>query len=176
MAEYENLTTLQDLVPGDTVSYKGAGSGSANPINYTINFAKKRVRITIYGRRNGNGSSGYGNGGKVSAVIDFSKLPDNITYQNMVFTQLWGASLCAGSVDIYRRILVAGDSGAGSSSKSGSDGGGLIGGSKSPSYVGGGTQTAGGMSYGTFNVGTFGIGFGNKESGLISRNDILCWW
>ena len=109
MATYNNLTSLEGLQVGDTITYD---------TNTTIDFKGYTVTVKL-------NSSGL-----AKADINTKLFPNTI----LTYSTDAGHCLCYGNtLDLYTRIMVAGDAGD-------SAGGGLVGGGGSA----GGTQTAGG--------------------------------
>ena len=109
MATYNNLTSLEGLQVGDVINYT---------TNTTIDFKGYTVTVKL-------NSSGL-----AKAVINTKLFPNTI----LTYSTDAGHCLCYGdTLDLYTRIMVAGDAGD-------SPGGGLVGGGGSA----GGTQTAGG--------------------------------
>lgn len=147
MAEYTNLTTLDGLAVGDTITYD---------TTTVIDFKGARAKVELYGRAlNSNYPGGY-----TTFVIDTSLLPSTILSFNNDYTISGiGVSrrndLIYGDTDsLYYRIAVAGNAGRGSSiTENGivrpGKGGGVQGGNASNDYyanwfVNGGSQTTGG--------------------------------
>ena len=113
MATYNNLTSLEGLQVGDVITYDR---------NTTIDFKGYTVFVKI---------SGGSNGGLATADINTKLFPNTI----LTYSTDAGHCLCYGNtLDLYTRIMVAGDGGYYA-------GGGLQGGGGSV----GGTQTAGGI-------------------------------
>ena len=112
MATYNNLTSLEGLQVGDVITYD---------TNKTIDFKGYTVTVKL---------SGGSNGGLATADINTSLFPSTV----LTYSTNAGHCLCYGNtLDLYTRIMVAGDGGYYA-------GGGLRGGGGSV----GGTQTAGG--------------------------------
>ena len=112
MATYNNLTSLEGLQVGDVINYT---------TNTTIDFKGYTVTVKL---------SGNTRGGLATADIDTSLFPSTV----LTYSTDAGHCLCYGdTLDLYTRIMVAGDSGDYA-------GGGLVGGGGSA----GGTQTSGG--------------------------------
>ena len=112
MATYNNLTSLEGLQVGDVINYT---------TNTTIDFKGYTVSVKL---------SGNTRGGLATADINTKLFPNTV----LTYSTDAGHCLCYGDkLDLYTRIMVAGDAGD-------SSGGGLVGGGGSA----GGTQTAGG--------------------------------
>ena len=110
MATYNNLTSLEGLQVGDVINYT---------TNTTIDFKGYTVSVKL-------NSSGL-----AKADINTKLFPSTV----LTYSTDAGHCLCYGdTLDLYTRIMVAGDAGD-------SAGGGLVGGGGSA----GGTQTAGGQ-------------------------------
>ena len=124
MATYNNLTSLEGLQVGDVITYD---------TNTTIDFKGYTVTVKL-------NSSGL-----AKADINTSLFPSTV----LTYSTDAGHCLCYGNtLDLYTRIMVAGDAGDRA-------GGGLVGGGGSA----GGTQTSGGKKADkNSNDGTFGYG------------------
>ena len=134
MATYNNLTSLEGLQVGDVVQYN---------TNTTIDFKGYTVSVKL---------SGNTRGGLATADIDTSLFPSTV----LTYSTNAGHCLCYGDkLDIYKRIMVAGDAGD-------SAGGGLV-----ADVVGktGGSQTAGGQTHEV-----------PGGAGNASRRYIWIWW
>lgn len=142
MAEYTNLTSLAGLQVGDVIIYNTTKE---------IDLAGYKVKFEVIGN---NSYGGYSCG----TLVNHST--DKVTFSTSYSSHFYKVTDTVSSY-LYKRFIVAGNSGAtGYNGK----GGGLTGGRSSSSGSGyGGTQTAGGRS-GTYNN-TFGGKAGSFGSG-----------
>lgn len=153
MATYNNLTSLEGLQVGDVIQYT---------TNTTIDFKGYTVTVKL---------SGNTRGGLATADINTSLFPSTV----LTYSTNAGHCLCYGNtLDVYTRIMVAGDAGSGNFSNTGS-GGGLKGkgGKLGSSFDGGGSQTSGGrgQSYGGGAYGYQGtFGYGGSGSSYSGGN------
>ena len=114
MATYNNLTSLEGLQVGDVINYT---------TNTTIDFKGYTVTVKL-------NSSGL-----AKADINTKLFPNTI----LTYSTDAGHCLCYGdTLDVYKRIMVAGDAGSGGA------GGGLV---ADISGSTGGSQTAGGQTH-----------------------------
>ena len=132
MATYNDLTSLEGLQVGDVITYD---------TNTTIDFKGYTVTVKL-------NSSGL-----AKADINTNLFPSTV----LTYSTNAGHCLCYGNtLDVYTRIMVAGDGGSGGS------GGGLV-----ADVVGstGGSQTAGGQTHEV-----------PGNAGNASRRYIWIWW
>lgn len=154
MATYNNLTSLEGLQVGDVIQYT---------TNTTIDFKGYTVTVKL---------SGNTRGGLATADINTSLFPSTV----LTYSTNAGHCLCYGNtLDVYTRIMVAGDAGSWNIFSRGTSGGGLKGGSGilSQDTVGGGSQTSGGrgQSYGGGAYGYQGtFGYGGSGSSYSGGN------
>ena len=159
MATYNNLTSLEGLQVGDTITYNTTTA---------IDFKGYKVKVELYGQARSYNDITRG-GGKTNFNIKYSGI--------FCFSTRGGCSLCYGNTyDAYYRIAVAGDAGNYGSFgwlEYAGLGGGLIGGSSKSdgSEATGGSQTAGG-SYSS-NLGTSYGNFGELATNtkITSNSD-----
>ena len=164
MATYNNLTSLEGLQVGDVITYN---------TNTTIDFKGYTVTVKL-------NSSGL-----AKADIDTSLFPSTV----LTYSTDAGHCLCYGNtLDVYTRIMVAGDSGNWNNFTSGNSGGGLEGGEAriGQDFARGGSQTSGGRGLsrgsgaygyqGTFGYGGSGSSYSGGNGwyggGGVGRNDI----
>ena len=179
MAEYTNLTTLDKLAVGDTITYDTTTA---------IDFKGAVVKVELYGVSN-NPNNSYG--GYTTFIIDTSLLPSTILSFNNDYT-VSGVNVSrrndliyGDTTDIYYRIAVAGNSGSGPE-KSGSGtaylgkGGGLEGGRSSNNYssnmtVTGGSQTSGGTCNSSATGSKYNGSFGSGNTTRYNSGFIGAW-
>ena len=139
MATYNNLTSLEGLQVGDVITYD---------TNTTIDFKGYTVSVKL---------SGNSRGGLATADINTSLFPSTV----LTYSTDAGHCLCYGNtLDVYTRIMVAGDSGYRSGGGLAADIVGSTGGSQTS---GGARDVTNGVNYDEAKSGRFGYGGYRKK-------------